>query len=63
MMSGFRLNEISLSGFLHDSNNFKLAKLFHVIRCNSVLIMAEIDHFEILTSINHFSGDDMNSYT
>ena len=56
----FRL--ISLSGFLHDTINFDLAKLFNDIQCNSILISSKTDHFEILPLTNHFTGDDINLY-
>ena len=56
----FRL--ISLSGFLHDSINFNLAKLFNDIQCNSILISSKTDHFEILPLTNHSTGDDINLY-
>ena len=53
---------ISLSGFLHDTINFELAKLFNDIQCNSILISSKTDHFEILPLTNHFTGDDINLY-
>ena len=38
---------ISLSGFLHDTINFDLAKLFNDIQCNSILISSKTDHFTL----------------